>query len=57
MKTGPFFKLKNSIPAGRIRKKKFKTSNAPVVFAVMEEIKATLDERIKEVEIRSSSHN
>jgi len=30
--------------------KEFKTSNTPVVSAVMEEIKTTLDERIKEVE-------
>ncbi len=30
--------------------KEVKTSNTPVVFAVMEEIKTTLDERIKEVE-------
>ena len=30
--------------------KEFKTSNTPVVAAVMEEIKTTLDERIKEVE-------
>ena len=30
--------------------KEFKTSNTPVVSAVMDEIKSTLDERIKEVE-------
>ena len=30
--------------------KKFKTSNTPVVSAVMEEIKTTLDERSKDVE-------
>lgn len=30
--------------------KEFKTSNTPVVSAVMEEIKSTLDEKIKEVE-------
>ena len=30
--------------------KEFKTSNTPVVSAVMEEIKTTLDEKIKEVE-------
>ena len=30
--------------------KEFKTSNTPVVSAVMDEIKSTLDEKIKEVE-------
>jgi hypothetical protein len=30
--------------------KEFKTSNTPVVSAVMEEIKTTLDEKIREVE-------
>lgn len=30
--------------------KEFKTSNTPVVSAVMDEIKTTLDEKIKEVE-------
>jgi len=30
--------------------KEFKTSNTPVVSAVMEEIKSTLDEKVKEVE-------
>ncbi len=30
--------------------KEFKTANTPVVSAVMEEIKTTQDERIKEVE-------
>lgn len=30
--------------------KEFKTSNTPVVPAVMEEIKTTLDEKIREVE-------
>ncbi|MBW8333257.1 MAG: hypothetical protein K0M40_14620 [Prolixibacteraceae bacterium] len=30
--------------------KEFKTSNTPVVSALMEEIKTTLDERIREVE-------